>query len=137
MMSREWTIEDALRIQQGKISQFYRQGEVWVADVSGGKGHEYGSETDPSKKRPVVILSNNQEASTQIVAICTTKAKYQYDDNAIYVPLPEGKGVTDSYALITHIRTLDTSRFLKYIGRVSDKKLIQMRKILMKITRVD
>lgn len=136
-MSRKWTIEDELRIQQGKISQFYRQGEVWVADVSGGKGHEYGSETDPSKKRPVVILSNNQESSTQIVAICTTKAKYQYDVNAIYLPLPEGKGITDSYALIAHLRTLDTSRFLKYIGRVSDEKLIQMRKTLMKITRVD
>ena len=121
-MSREWTIGDELRIQQGKISQTYRQGEAWVADISGGKGHEYGSETAPAKQRPI---------------ICTTKAKYQYDNNAVFVPLPDKQGTTNSYALVTHVRTLDSSRFLKYIGKISDKRLKKMRKILMKITRID
>ena len=78
-MSREWTIADEVRLQQGMTSQVYRQGEVWIADISGGIGHEYGSETDPSKQRPVVILSNNEMSSTQIVAICTTKSKYEFD----------------------------------------------------------
>lgn len=136
-MSREWTIGDELRIQQGKISQTYRQGEAWVADISGGKGHEYGSETDPAKQRPVIVLSNRENASTHIVIICTTKAKYQYDNNAVFVPLPDKQGTTNSYALVTHVRTLDSSRFLKYIGKISDKRLKKMRKILMKITRID
>ena len=141
-MSREWTIADEGRLQQGMTSQVYRQGEVWIGDFSGGIGHEYGSETDPSKQRPVVILSNNEMSSTQIVAICTTKSKYEFDRRAVKIDLPEkyfkksfeSNKRVNSYVLVKHIKSYDTSRFKKYIGKVSNTKLKKINRILIKLT---
>ena len=93
-----------------------RRGEIYYADLTPAKGSEQDG------VRPVLILQNeigNHYAPTTIVAIISTKSRTH--------PLPthvqiSGNGLrVVSTIKLEHIRTIDKSRLLKRIGRLSQQ----------------
>lgn len=101
------------------------RGEIYWADLSGGKGSEQGG------MRPVVIIQNskgNNHAPTTIVAAMTTKlGKHKIPThvycNADCLAAP-------SLILCEQLRTIDKSRLSKRIGQLNAEDIEKVNKAL-------
>ena len=98
------------------MSNFPRRGEVWLVNLEPAKGAEL------KKIRPALIVSNdanNQYAELVTVLPVTDRGEKVYPFEVSIST--EGTGLNKlSKIKCQQIRTLDKSRFLKYIGRASD-----------------
>ena len=94
-----------------------KRGQIYLADLNPVMGSEQGG------VRPVIVIQNdlgNKYSPTVIVAAITTRKKKPLPTHALILAneLPR-----DSYALLEQIRTIDKSRLISYMGKVSDKEL--------------
>lgn len=94
-----------------------KRGQIYLADLNPVMGSEQGG------VRPVVVIQNdsgNKYSPTVIVAAITSREKRPIPTHArLYANvLPR-----NSYALLEQIRTIDKSRLISYIGKVSDKEI--------------
>ena len=94
-----------------------KRGQIYLADLNPVVGSEQGG------VRPVVVIQNNwgnKYSPTIIVAAITSREKRPIPTHArLYAnELPR-----NSYALLEQIRTIDKSRLISYIGRVSYKEI--------------
>ena len=99
------------------VEQIVKRGEIYLADLNPVMGSEQGG------VRPVVVIQNdlgNKFSPTIIVAAITSREKRPIPTHARLLAneLPR-----NSYALLEQIRTIDKSRLISYIGRVSDKEI--------------
>ena len=95
-----------------------RRGEIYYADLTPAKGCEQDG------VRPVLILQNeigNYHSPTTIVAIISTKARTH--PLPTHVQISTGGLRKASIVKLEHIRTIDKSRLLKRIGRLSQQDL--------------
>lgn len=103
-----------------KESWVYRRGDIYMANLNPFKGSEQGG------TRPVLVLQNNTGnlfCPTLIVAPLTTQVNKKKDQPTHYLlsgvcGLPE-----DSVALLEQIKTIDKSRIISYIGKVSKEEM--------------
>ena len=96
-----------------------RRGDIYYANLNPFKGSEQGG------TRPVLVLSNdigNRESSVLIVAPITTELKKP--DLPTHVFLEKGKGLqAPSMVCLEQIRTIDKSRVIRYIGRLTRNQM--------------
>lgn len=98
-----------------KCSDIWR-GDIWLADLRNGTiGSEQG------KVRPVVVVQNNignKHSPTVTVVPVTSKTKNKLPTHVLIynscLPIL-------STALVEQIRTIDKSRFIKRVGRLSEE----------------
>lgn len=103
-----------------KENWVYRRGDIYMANLNPFKGSEQGG------TRPVLVLQNNTGnlfCPTLIVAPLTTQVNKKKDQPTHYLlsgvcGLPE-----DSVALLEQIKTIDKSRIISYIGKVSKEEM--------------
>ena len=111
-VSRDW---DEWRRRYGDWKQKMRRGDVWWAALEPAVGGEIG------KTRPAVIISNDrsnaQNNRVQIVPV-TSQTRRVYPSEAL-VTVDGGL----SKAVADQIRTLDKSRLLAFMGRISDTEM--------------
>ncbi len=107
------------------------KGSIYYADLDPVIGSEQGG------IRPVVILQNsiqNYYSETTVVAPITTKVK----TGGFHVFLKADKTLkNDSVILLEQIRTIDKSRLLTYIGKLSQEHYRKVNNALKKMFYLD
>ena len=97
------------------------RGDIYYANLSSVEGSEQDG------KRPVVIIQNNIgnfHSTTVIVASITTKKKSHMPT---HVAMEGACGVeANSYIQLEQLRTLDKSRFMRFVGRLPENKMEQV-----------
>ena len=108
------------------------RGEIWLANLNPTKKNN-----EMGKTRPVLIYQNNEinrsEYPTTIVIPLTTSLI----DNAEPIRLrvkKRGEMVSDSDIVITQIRAIDNSRFVKKLGKLTKEELVKVRELFDEIT---
>ncbi|PIZ71487.1 type II toxin-antitoxin system PemK/MazF family toxin [Candidatus Peregrinibacteria bacterium CG_4_10_14_0_2_um_filter_43_11] len=110
-----------------KIKQFY----IYLVNLD----PQFG--TEPGKVRPVVVVQTNLlNPSHYSTIVCPTTTKVKPDATLLRVHLckKETKLKEDSDILVDQIRSVDNRRFIKEIGKISQKnkeKLIQNLQIIL------
>ena len=98
----------------------YLRGELYYADLGTGIGSEQNG------YRPVVIIQNgvgNRHSPTTIVAAISTQIKTKANLPTHY-HLKSGSGlVQPSMVMLEQIRTVDKTRLVQYIGKLSDGEI--------------
>lgn len=98
----------------------YRRGDIYLANLNPFRGSEQGG------KRPVLVLQNNTGnfyGPTLIVAPMTTRTEKRRNLPVHYL-IEEAKGLTEpSMVLLEQIKTIDKSRILRYIGKISPAQM--------------
>ena len=97
-----------------------KRGDIFLAALDPVKGYEI------SKTRPVIIVSNNignKYAGTVTIIPITSKNIKKIYPFEIFLPKKDSKLKKDSKGKADQIRTLDKSRLIKPIGRVTTKLL--------------
>jgi len=111
---------------QTSSEDYPKRGEFYIADLDPGFGREM------HKKRPVLIISDNIINSTRphaVVIPASTIVPKTITPEMIYLGRPKGFN-EESILLPIFIRSIDQDRFIRKIGRVSKKKLLQIEKAL-------
>ena len=100
------------------------QYNVYLVDLNPTVGHEI------NKVRPCVVISPdemNSVISTVIVAPMTTKS-HPYPTRVFFKL--EGK---DGWIILDQIRTVDSVRLIKNIGKINQKAIKEIKKILQEM----
>lgn len=98
----------------------YLRGEIYLADLGGGKGSEQRG------RRPVMIIQNNvgnKYSSTVIVAALTSEIEGKAQLPTHYHIGASNGLFKDSMILLEQIRTIDKSRIIHYIGQAPEKHI--------------
>ena len=98
--------------------KIYR-GDLFFANLNPVKGSEQGG------KRPVVILQNdvgNKFSPTVIVASITIRTRKKAN-MPTHVPLDNEALEKDSQVLLEQIRTLDKTRLIKKVGKLTQDEM--------------
>lgn len=103
-----------------KDTWLYRRGDIYLVNL----GNRFGSEQGGC--RPVLIIQNNvgnYYAPTLIVAPITSR-HFKKAKQPTHVALVGVDNLTSpSVVLMEQILTIDKSRVIKYIGKVSDEQI--------------
>ena len=100
--------------------KIYR-GDLFFANLNPVKGSEQGG------KRPVVILQNdvgNKFSPTVIVAAITSRTRKKAN-MPTHVPLDNAALEKDSQVLLEQIRTLDKTRLIKKVGKLTQDEIAE------------
>ena len=98
----------------------YLRGELYYADLGTGIGSEQNG------YRPVVIIQNdvgNRHSPTTIVAAISTQIKTKANLPTHYYLKPGSGLVQPSMVMLEQIRTVDKTRLVQYIGKLSDGEI--------------
>ena len=98
----------------------YLRGELYYADLGTGVGSEQNG------YRPVVIIQNdvgNRHSPTTIVAAISTQIKTKANLPTHYYLKPGSGLVQPSMVMLEQIRTVDKTRLVQYIGKLSDGEI--------------
>ena len=107
------------------------KGQIWLANLNPvKKNNEVG------KVRPVLVFQNNElnesEYPTTIVLPLTTQLIDDAEPIRMRITKRE-KLLSDSDIIITQIRTIDNSRFVKSLGSLTPNELNNVKKLFLEI----
>lgn len=98
----------------------YKRGDLYYANLNPYQGSEQGG------TRPVIVLQNNVGniyCPTLIVAPLTSKIAEKKKLPTHYLVEDIPKLATSSLVLLEQIKTIDKSRIISYIGKVSGEQM--------------
>ena len=78
------------------------------------------------KTRPALILQNdiaNRQSPITIVAAITSQFEEPLYPTEVFVAAPEGGLTVDSVVLLNQLRSIDTQRLVRRLGRLSGKTM--------------
>lgn len=110
------------------------QFEVWIADLNPQTGAEVG------EIRPVLVIQGdylNRNHSSTIILPITTKLNNHVSILRIRIQNGEGGLSQDSDIILDQIRAIDNARFVKKIGRLSEKLAQTVQTNLCHILEID
>ena len=97
----------------------YKRGDIYLPNLNPYKGSEQGG------TRPVVVLQNNDGniyCPTLIIAPVTSQIKKKNQPTHCYLEEVHGL-LYPSMVCLEQIRTIDKSRVIRYIGRLTRKQM--------------
>lgn len=98
----------------------FRRGDIYMANLNPFRGSEQGG------TRPVLVLQNNTGnfySPTLIVTPLTTKIEKK-KDMPTHCQLGYTRGLDEqSVAILEQIKTIDKSRVICYLGKLTDKQM--------------
>jgi len=100
-----------------KNRDFFRRGEIYLANLEPIKGSEQGG------IRPVLVIQNdisNQNSPVTIIAAITSKVFNKEFPTNVFITKKESKLNKDSTILLNQIRTIDKSRLIKKISALNN-----------------
>ncbi len=102
------------------------RGDIYMANLNPYKGSEQGG------KRPVIVIQNdvgNKHSSTVIVAAVTSRF-FKKRTMPTHVSVISPALEKNSQVLLEQIRTIDKSRLIIKLGRVSDDEMKEIERAL-------
>lgn len=101
-----------------KDEKIYR-GDIYLANLNPYKGSEQGG------KRPVIIIQNDvgNHYSPTVIVTAVTSRFFKKRALPTHVPLDNEELEKNSLALLEQIRTIDKSRLIRKIGRVTEETM--------------
>ncbi len=102
------------------------RGDIYMANLNPYKGSEQGG------KRPVIVIQNdvgNKHSSTVIVAAVTSRF-FKKRTMPTHVSVISPAFEKNSQVLLEQIRTIDKSRLIIKLGRVSDDEMKEIERAL-------
>lgn len=102
-----------------------KRGDIYLADLSPVRGSEQGGE------RPAIVVQNNigNRYSPTIIVIAVSGRCYK-KDLPVHVELNNDCLDKKSIALLEQVRTIDKSRLIEYLGRVTRREMNEIEKAL-------
>jgi mRNA interferase MazF len=100
-----------------------RRGEIYLASLDPVVGKEI------SKTRPVVIVSNdknNEFSGTVTILPITSKRLRKTYPFEVFLPKGAGNLPKNSKVKADQIRTLDKVRIVTFIGRLEEKRMVEI-----------
>lgn len=118
----------AMRIKKGMDIEMVKRGDVYIAQLDPVIGSEQGG------IRPVVVVQNDSGnlCSTTVIAAVTGKNKKLYLPTHVKVGSRDIVLWDSSVIMLEQIRTLDKSRLIKYIGRLSQETIHKIDEAFLK-----
>jgi len=109
------------------MQQQINRGEIWVAELQGGRGSEQ------NMKRPIVIMQNNMgNKFSPTVTICPLTSQQGKKWLPTHVKLFKTKCLsTLSIALAEQVTTISKERLIKFIGYVEKSEMFAIEDALM------
>jgi mRNA interferase MazF len=107
-----------------------RRGEVWLADLSPGRG------TEQAGVRPVLVVQTdraNPHSPHTIVVPFTTRIRRKLLPSHVLVPAGEGGLTQDSVALCEQIRVIDLDRLVRQMGTLPGPRMQEVDEALRAI----
>jgi mRNA interferase MazF len=95
---------------------FPKRGEIYLADFDPVVGSEI------AKTRPALVIQNdigNRVSPITIVAALSSQVRQPLYPIEVLVRVPEGGLTADSAVRLNQLRTMDKSRLIKRLGKVS------------------
>jgi mRNA interferase MazF len=108
-------------------SQEIKQYNIYLADLS----PQFG--TEPGKKRPVVVVQTdilNDVHSSTIVCPLTTNIEKKATILRVHLAKGECALKEESDILVDQIRAIDNRRFIKRLGKISERHAHQLKENL-------
>ncbi|MFH0954831.1 MAG: type II toxin-antitoxin system PemK/MazF family toxin [Candidatus Micrarchaeota archaeon] len=118
------------------ISQKYagliqmKRSEIWIVDLTDGKGHEQKGE------RPTLALGRANGLSI-VVPLTKTLDCARFSFTEHIEQTPENGLTADSIALVFQIVSLDDSRFKRKLGTVSKEKQDAIDKLILEMLKIN
>ncbi len=103
-----------------------KRGDIYLANLNPYKGSEQGG------KRPVIIIQNdvgNRHSPTVIITAISSRF-FKKRSLPTHVPIDNAELEKNSIALLEQIRTIDKSRLIRKIGRITDKNMEEIEQAL-------
>lgn len=102
-----------------------KRGDIYLADLNPVVGSEQGGE------RPVIVVQNNigNRYSPTIIVIAVSSKCYK-KDLPVHVELNNEYLAKKSIALLEQVRTIDKTRLIEYLGRISKREMNEIEKAL-------
>lgn len=117
-----------------RFSEAYpKRGEFYIADLDPGFGREM------RKKRPVLVISHDSINLTRphaVIIPASTIIPQTISEDMVSLGKPKGFN-EESILLPVFIRSIDKDRFVKKIGKISKKKLLEIEKALKLVLGLD
>jgi len=101
-----------------------RRGEVWYVDFSPVRGHEQDG------VRPAVVMSTRRWLPAPLALVVPLTTRFRGVPSHVPIHPPEGGLRSISYGLCEQTRAVDTVRFKRRMGRVSDPVLTEISYVL-------
>mgnify|MGYP001566171370 CR=1 FL=1 len=103
-----------------------KRGDIWLADLNPVRGHEQAG------KRPVLIISDNtfNSGPAALVIILPVTSTDRNIPAHIKIFPPEGGLKNNSVILCDAIRSVSKDRLISYLGKVEDKTISEIEKVL-------
>ena len=102
------------------MKKTYFRGEIYLADLSPARGSEQDG------LRPVIVIQNNKGnrfSPTLIVAAVTTGTKKRVSQPTQYLIMKNPALGNPSIVLTEQLRTIDKSRLVSFLGRVTEGQM--------------
>lgn len=115
-------------IDTNKKNRRYHSGDVWWCSLGKNIGYEENGK-GISFERPVLVIKGFSKQVCLIVPLNTTR-KY----GKFYSFLGKING-RDNYAILSHVRLIDSKRFVNQIGFINSNKLEAIKKAICILIR--
>lgn len=108
------------------MARIIRRGQIWTADLNPGFGIEL------HKKRPVLIISNNQinKYSPSVIVVPLSSQIGLPGPERVFLSKKSAGIDKDSVVLAPEIRSIDKIRLITKIGLLSSQKLFEVEESL-------
>lgn len=107
-----------------------KKGELWVVDLSDGKGHEQKGE------RPALVLSKANGLCT-VIPLTKNLNSARFSFAELIEQTPENGLTTDSIALVFQIVSLDDCRFKRKTGVLSKQKQDTIDRLIQEMLKIN
>lgn len=111
-----------------KDKQKFRRGDIYLVDLGAHFGSEQGG------CRPVLLIQNNignYYGPTLIVAPITSRYNKKANQPTHFALVGVDNLTSPSMVLAEQILTIDKSRVIKYLGKVSDEQMRHIDKVIL------
>jgi mRNA interferase MazF len=109
------------------VMSFPRRGEIWLVSLDPVTGSEIG------KTRPALVISNdrnNEFAGTVTVLPITSKTEKIYPFE-VFITEEESRLSRDSKIKCSQVRTIDKKRLIKFLSKLTEEKLKEIKQGLL------
>ena len=107
-----------------------KHGEIWLVDLSDAKGHEQRG------VRPAIV-AGSANGMTVVIPCTTTLATARFSHTLVISPDPHNGLDAGSVALVFQIVALDSERFSRRIGTISEQQWQAMVALLHDLLHLD
>jgi len=111
-----------------------RRGEIWLADLSPTRGSEQ------SGVRPILIFQNdaiNRFTTTALAIPLTTNLRRAALPSCVKVAAGEGGLTANSVALCHQLRAVDATRFIRRLGAIEPRTMLDVERCALFTLGID